>query len=238
MRIMKMLMIIFLLKISPANAAKDSLIACIDEHPPYQILGEQPKGLHIDALHKLSTLLAKNITFIQSPNFARCVALLERGEVNVIAGLNPTEERKRFAFFAPFKQADSLKVISKQEITIKSYDDFKNKIIGVSRGTLYFHRFDQDKELDKIEMQNDRIGLSLLQKQRIDLMMVSPALLEMFAKDIKNANLKISPITLEELRNKETFFGFSKKRTKEQALIIKKVTRAYHNGFFEVNNDE
>lgn len=241
MRIAKVLFILILFSLHTVEAKSTSLVACVDEHPPYQILGEKPTGLHIDALEKLAKLLEKEMQYVQSHNFARCVALLERGEVDVIAGLNPTLERKQFAFFAPFKEADSLIVISKEDITINNYDDFKNKIIGIARGALYFPRFDQDTELDKIEIQNDTIGLSLLKMRRIDLMMFSPAFLQMYNKEIENAKLKVSPISLKEMRDKETFFGFSKKIGLEHSLLKEKVTLAYKNGFFHrkpKNNNE
>lgn len=211
--------------------------ACIDDHPPYQILGDTPSGTHILALHKLAALLERNLTFIQSPNFARCVALLEKGEVDVIAALHPLPERKEFAFFAAFKPADALRVISKEGIQITSYDDFKDKIIGVSRGVRYFTRFDNDQSLKKIEIQNARIGFSLLEKKRIDLIMVSPAMLSTFSSEIDAANLKISPIALEELRSKETSFGFSKKNKLgiKEAKIKQKVNSAYQAGYFDLD---
>ncbi|TMN93488.1 hypothetical protein CWB72_02325 [Pseudoalteromonas phenolica] len=213
----------------PLKATAQVLTACIDDHPPYQVLGETPSGTHIDALRTLAKVLNKEIKFIQSPNFPRCVAFLESGEADVIAGLNPTEERQKFAFFAPFKKADALRVISKNGIMINTYNDFKNKLIGVSRGALYFPKFDKDVDLDKIEIQNVRIGFSLLLKDRIDLIMVSPAMLKTFSAEIEQANLIVSPIALEEMRNKETFFGISKmhKLKLKQTDILSKINQAY-----------
>ncbi len=211
------------------------LVACIDDHPPYQYVGPVPYGIHISALHKLSDVLEREIKFVQSPNFARCVALLKKGEVDVIAGLNPTPERSAFAFYAPFKSADALKVISKKDITIRNYDDFKGKIIGVARGSTYFPRFDNDDSLNKITIQNNRIGFSLLLKERIDFFMVSPVVLDTMSTEINAANLKVSPMSLAELRNKETFFGFSEqnKLNIEKDKLIDIVTTAYKNGRFK-----
>ncbi|WP_372765959.1 substrate-binding periplasmic protein [Pseudoalteromonas sp.] len=221
-----------------ANAHNNDILACIDDHPPYQVLGDPPSGIHITALHKLATLLDLNLTFLQSPNFARCVALLKRGDVDVIAALNPLPERQDFAFFAPFKPADALRVISKDGIQISTYNDFQDKIIGVSRGVRYFSRFDNDESLQKIDIQNVRIGFSLLLKNRIDLIMVSPAMINSFSKEIKEADLKVSPIALEEMRNKETFFGFSKlhKLEMKEADIKQKIYDAYQSGYFAHQN--
>ena len=217
-----------------SNVQSKELVACIDDHPPYQILAAKPHGIHISALEELAVVLDKQLKFIQSPNFARCIAMLKQGHVDVIAGLNQSTERKKFAFFAPFKTADALRVLSKEGITIKDYDDFHGKIIGVSRGTSYFPRFDNDDELKKITVQNVRIGFSLLLKDRIDLIMVSPANLETLSKEISNTGLKVSPITLEELRDKETAFGFSKahKLGLSNNEIVEKVEAAYKQGRF------
>jgi len=161
--------------------------------------------------------------------------MLKKGDVDVIAALGPTRERSEFAFFAPFKTADTLKVISKTGVSINSYRDFKDKIIGVERGSLYFPRFDKDSSLNKIPIKSSRIGFSLLLKDRIDLIMISPSMLDTFKDEIKNADLKVSPMALEELRNKKTFFGFSKlnKLKLSDENLINKVTTAYKKGAFK-----
>lgn len=217
-----------------AQAKHHEIVACIDDHPPYQILADKPSGTHIDALRALSHLLQKHLVFIESPNFARCLLMLERGTVDVIAGLNPTQERDAFAFYAPFKAADSLKVISKQGYVINTYEDFEGKVIGVPRGATYFERFDDDITLKKVSIQNNRIGFALLQKDRIDLMMTSPEMLAIFADEIKAAKLVVSPIELADLRRPQTYFGFSKRNKLGMSAeeLIKKVTDAYQRGAF------
>lgn len=216
------------------HAHNDQIVACIDDHPPYQYLGNKPYGTHITALEVLAEVLDKKLTFIQSPNFARCVAMLKKGDVDVVAGLNKTENRAKFALYAPFKAADALRVIAKENIIINTYEDFKGKIIGVARGSLYFPRFDSDDTLDKISVQNNRIGFSMLLKNRIDLIMLSPEILETFSEEVKRAKLKVSPMELEEARNNVTLFGFSKlnKLNISDDELINKVTTAYKNGAF------
>jgi polar amino acid transport system substrate-binding protein len=218
-----------------SNVQSNELVACIDDHPPYQIVAEKPYGTHISALEVLADLLEKQLKFIKSPNFARCVVLLKQGQVDVIAGLNRSKERDIFSFYAPFKAADDLRVLSKEGITIKTYDDFHGKIIGISRGTSYFPRFDTDNELMKIPIQSDPIGFSLLLKGRIDLIMVSPMMLNSLSKELDTSNLKVSPIKLSEMRNKETNFGFSKthKLGLSNQEIIDKVHTAYKQGLFK-----
>ena len=108
------LLFLSLLWASYSQAHDKNLVACIDDHPPYQYLSDKPHGIHISALEKLSNVLERHLKFEQSLNFARCVAMLKKGEVDIIAGLGKTEKRNKFAFYAPFKISDSLKVISKK----------------------------------------------------------------------------------------------------------------------------
>lgn len=105
---------------------------------------------HISQHSKYLQMYYKKTHIYKLPNFARCVALLKKGQVDVIAGLNPSPERDEFSFYAIFKAADELRVVSKEGITINDYSDFHGKIIGISRGASYFPRFDNNKKLKKL----------------------------------------------------------------------------------------
>jgi len=235
MHLLRACLILLLITTHFAKAQTQQIKACIDDHPPYQILEPTPSGIHVEALRVLADLLNKKIVFIKSPNFARCVAFLENGEVDVIAGLSPTSPRKNFAFFAPFKQADQLRVISKKRIKITKYEDLNGKIIGVARGESYFSRFDKDKSLDKISIQSARVGISLLLKDRIDILMVSPEKFASLSKEQDLSALWISPISLDKTRAKETSFGFSKKHNLDMPNeeLIRIVDKAYKAGAFK-----
>lgn len=218
-----------------ASANEKELVACIDDHPPYQYLGDPPYGTHVAALFILADVLDRELAFIQSPNFARCVALLRAGYVDVIAGLNKTEERGNFAFYAPFKLADKLTVITREGITVNTYEDFKGKIIGIPRGSSYFYKFDNDKTLNKVSIQSERVGLSLIVKERIDLILASPGVLSLHVKDITKNELAMSAIELDQHRSKVTYFGFSKKNTLQlsEQEITAAVKEAFENGVFK-----
>ncbi|ALO41169.1 substrate-binding periplasmic protein [Pseudoalteromonas phenolica] len=235
MHLVKACLILLLITTHFTQAQTQPIKACIDDHPPYQILEPTPSGIHIHALRVLANILDKEIIFVKSPNFARCVAFLKSGEVDVIAGLSPTTPRKQFAFFTPFKRADQLRVISKKQIKVTKYEDLYGKIIGVARGESYFPRFDKDTSLDKISIQNARVGFSLLLKDRIDILMVSPEKFASLSKEQDLSALWISPITLDKTRAKETSFGFSKKHNlnMSNAELIRIVDKAYKAGVFK-----
>jgi polar amino acid transport system substrate-binding protein len=217
-----------------SHAGESKLVACIDDHPPYQYLGDSPHGTHISALKVLAQVLEKQLTFIEAPNFVRCVAFLRTGYVDVIAGFNITKEREEFAFYAPFKFADKLTVITRKGMRVDKYSDFTGKIIGVPRGGNYFAKFDNDDTLNKVSIENERIGLSLLVKKRIDAMMANPEILDLHFEDITKSELETSPIELEKHRAEITYFGFSQKNKLKltQEKIISAVTLAFNSGAF------
>ena len=217
-----------------SQANDEELVACIDDHPPYQYQGNPPYGTHVDALKILAQVLDKKLAYIQSPNFARCVALLKAGYVDVVAGLNVTEERNEFAFYTPFKKADKLTAITKKGISIATYDDFKGKIIGIPRGSTYFAKFDNDETLNKVPIQNERVGFLLMAKGRIDLMLANPDVLLLHVQDITKSELKTSAIELDKHRAKETYFGFSNKNelNMTEHEITSAVQIAFEQGLF------
>ncbi|NMP31157.1 transporter substrate-binding domain-containing protein [Thalassotalea sp. M1531] len=220
------------LSVSTYSKSTD-LVACIDDHPPYQILADKPYGTHISALETLASALNKQLVFVKSPNFARCVALLKTGEVDVIAGLNRSKEREKFAFYAPFKVADERIVISTKDVFIEEYGDFQGKIIGVPRGTTYFNKFDNDKSLNKVSIHTIRTGLELLLKNRIDMIITSPYVIDSLLTDIKKAKLKITKLNLQNSDTDKTHFGFSKKNklNLSQEEIVSIATNAFEQSF-------
>jgi len=218
------------------EAKQKELVACVDEHPPYQYIAEVPYGKHITALEVLAEVLGKELTFVKSPNIARCLSFLNTGDVDVIAGLNITKKRKEFTFYAPFKSADEVTAISRKDITINDYNDFKGKIIGVPRGATYFAKFDNDNTLNKVAIQNEIVGLSMILKQRIDLILAHPGILNESNENNAYKALKASKIVLGEDFSKVTYFGFSirNKLNLSQEKITSLIKNAFEEGRFKL----
>lgn len=215
-------------------AKSDYIIACIDDYPPYQYLDSPPYGIHITALTKLAQTLNKQIQFIKSPNFARCVRFLKNGEVDVIAGLNKNKKREEFAFYAPYKIEEEHVVISKNASDISDYQNLKGKIIGVPRGTTYFRKFNEDTSLNKIPIQSIRIGIELIIRNRIDVIITSKLVANLLTDDIAKAHLKATVIERNDNKAKVSYFGFSKlnKLNLSQREIIDRTTQAFEQGKF------
>ncbi len=218
------------------KAKQNKLVACVDEHPPYQYIADVPYGKHITALEILAEVLGKQLTFVKSPNIARCLSFLNAGHVDVIAGLNITKQRQEFTFYAPFKLADELSAISRKDVIINDYNDFKGKIIGVPRGAVYYDKFDNDLSLNKVAIQNEIVGLSMILKNRIDLILAGPDILNTDPDNKGYKKLKASKINLGEDFANVTYFGFSIRNNlaMSQEEITSLVKEAFEQGRFKL----
>lgn len=218
-----------------SNAAP-TITACIDEHPPYQLLTEPPSGIHIEALKVLAQQLDRQLIMVESPNFARCVALLKLGRVDVIAGLNKNPERQKFAFYAPYKLEEELVLISKQGVSHNQLDSLSKKIIGVPRGTTYFAKFDNNNRLTKIAIPSVKAGIELVIKDRIDLIITSQLVAKNLIEQTDAAKLKVSVIPREDKEDNLSYFGFSKRNNLglTQQQVISVTTDAFNQGLFAI----
>lgn len=210
--------------------------ACIDEHPPYQYLTDPPTGIHVEALKILAEKLGKQLIMLESPNFARCVALLKSGQVDVIAGLNKSRERQEFAFYAPYKYEEELVLISKQTNVHQHVASLSGKIIGVPRGTTYFEKFDNNKNLTKIAIPSVKAGIELVIKDRIDIIITSKLVAASLIEQTDAAKLHVSVIPREDKENNLSYFGFSKlnKLNLSQQQIVSITTDAFNQGLFNI----
>lgn len=234
--ILKNLLAFLSLFLIPLCFAKSGYIyACIDDYPPYQYIGPSPYGIHISALKILAHTLNKKIRFVESPNIARCVRMLKNGKVDVIAGLNISEKRAEFAFYAPYKLEEEHVFISNKSVEVNGYQSLQGKIIGVPRGTSYFKKFDEDSSLKKIAIQNVRVGIELIVKQRIDVIITSMAVAKKLITNANNTQLKTTVIDRDDKNDRMSYFGFSKlnKLNLSKNEIIYQTTQAFEQGKFK-----
>ena len=226
----------FILSIAPnSHAYNENIITCIDHYPPYQVLGKVPHGSHITALTRLAKVLKKQLVFIEATNFARCVKMLEVGKIDVIVGLNKNTKRDQFAFYAPYKIEDDHVFISAKTNVIYNYVDLKGKIIGVPRGTTYFEKFDNDRTLTKISIQNVNNGIQLLLKKRIDVIITSTFSADLLLTERERRHLITTTIKRKHYKRYKSFFGFSKKNRLKLTTkkIIALTTAAFEQGIFK-----
>lgn len=187
---------------------------CVDHYPPFQVLSAdaEPIGENIAALRLMAKLLEHDLSFETSPNFARCLHMLEGGRVDVVAGLIDKPERHTYSYFLPFRPDSRYVFISLKGFrAIKDYDGLVDASIGVSRETQYFERFDSDQRLRKV-MTNDMISATnMLLRSRFDILILPKVVLPSLKKHYPEfeQKLMVHPYTYEEIR--PIYFGVSRK---------------------------
>lgn len=219
--------------ISPSK----KLTTCMDHYPPYQYTTGIPTGIHVDSMKKLAELFNRELIILKSPNFARCLAMLKAGKVDVIAGTIKSSQREKYAFFAPYRKIDKLILVSKKQDLIMPFTGFSNKIIGIPRGTNYYAKFDNDNTLIKIEIPSVEAGIKLVEKGRIDGLLTSNLVLEVLINESQTSTLQFTEIQREDRNKMHSYFAFSKKNTLgiPQSEIVAIVTAAFQHDVFKAH---
>ncbi|ALS97227.1 hypothetical protein AT746_02320 [Lacimicrobium alkaliphilum] len=189
-----------------------TLIACLDEFPPYQILETPPKGEHVAALHQLADELDMKLKFVTEPNFPHCMKRLEKGTADVIAGILDRKDRRHFLHLLPMRIDTSYIFATRADARpIQRYADLNDRLIAVSEGVNYFDKFDQDNNLKKIAVNDVHLAYKLLLAGRVDTVISSMETLTSIlasTPELKK-DIKAQPYTRQ--LNRTVYFGLSRK---------------------------
>lgn len=155
--------------------AKQTILVGVDHAPPYSRVEDDgsSSGLILDLINALPSASEFIVQPVACP-FSRCVRMLSQGEIDVMGGLIDTKERGRVMAFVkpPYMVLQSSFVFYKRAdkpLHVVSYDDLYNKRIAVMRSAAYFPRFDEDRDLNKVIVNSEKIAIDLLLKDRVDL---------------------------------------------------------------------
>ncbi|WMN58973.1 transporter substrate-binding domain-containing protein [Pseudoalteromonas xiamenensis] len=170
----RIVLLSLLLFIAP-SFAKSTILVGVDHAPPYSRIDDDGniQGLILDILYALPQSAEYDIQPIACP-FSRCVRMLSQGEIDIMGGLINTKERQKIMSFVepPYMVLQSSFVFYKRadsELVVENYDDLYNKRIAVMRGGVFFPRFDEDRELNKVSVNTEKVAIDLLLKNRVDL---------------------------------------------------------------------
>ena len=195
-------------------AQASTIKVCIDHYPPLQILSEQPKGESIAALKELAKLLGHKLEFIPGPNFARCLRMLELGQVDVLAGLVDDPSRHNFAHFVPYQADDGYIFVSRIDSPdIVNFDDLSKHLVGITKNTKYFKQLETEQAIKKVLIKDIASGLKMLLRKRIDVIVTSKTILQSTQNELGDididSKIKINPYRYHTQRN--LCFALSKK---------------------------
>ncbi|MEK0161794.1 transporter substrate-binding domain-containing protein [Pseudoalteromonas piscicida] len=149
----------------------------VDHAPPYSIIKDngEVQGLILDILETVQAQVGVNyqINTIPCP-FSRCMRMIAQGEVDVMGGLIRTPQREKLINFvepAYMALTSSFVFYAKQDsdIRVEQYTDLYTKRIAVVRGGVFYPRFDEDRQLNKVPVFSEQVAFDLLLKGRVDL---------------------------------------------------------------------
>lgn len=204
--------------------ANERLVVAVDHAPPYSYtLGEtRPRGLLIDIMMRISKQLNISLQLTPCP-VSRCVQLIKAGQADIGGAFIKTPERARdMVFLEPAYMVLSSPFVfyaqTELDITVNNYQDLYGKRIGVVRGAAHFARFDNDKALNKVAVQSERIAMDLLLKGRLDVVIAVEQTADHSLSVLNQPTHRLKKLNY---RHDEPILGFAvaSKRSENQKLI-------------------
>lgn len=146
---------------------------CANEPVIRAAVAEEFKGgLQSQYLKYIANQLGMEMRITTMP-FARRIREVQKGNADIIVGLDYTQKRAtELIFIYPAYEKLSFRFFALNSRTsdIKSYADLTGKIIGVIREAKYYAGFEQDKSLKKYDLNSLDSGINMLLHGRIDLL--------------------------------------------------------------------
>lgn len=158
---------------SMAIADKKELKIAIFIEPPFtHLVDNKLVGEHIEIAKLLAISIGLKPVFIRCP-FARCLAMAQHGQADMIIGIRKSPEREKDLIFLnpPYMiQHYPLRffVLSSKKVIINHFDDLNKLSIGTLRGGSYFELFDNSKSFTKVEVTSREQLVQMLLRDRID----------------------------------------------------------------------
>ncbi|CAN7464427.1 transporter substrate-binding domain-containing protein [Aquipseudomonas alcaligenes] len=202
----------FLILLLPVLAQADTLRVDLRDRPPemWSIDG-RPTGPLVKVLEVAAERAGLQLEWRYAP-FARSLADLREGRIDVAPRVLPDPERDHYLHYLPSIGTQDKQILFTIRPTqrVERYEDLAPLRIGVKRSTLYFPRFDADKALHKQPAVDDDILVRMFRAGRIDTI----AVLDKAAIDTAFENIRFSDYTYAGLREPirvENRFAVSKK---------------------------
>ncbi|SEA11178.1 substrate-binding periplasmic protein [Alkalimonas amylolytica] len=160
------------------SAAKPQLEWCLDDLPSYHAYPAEgmPYGPTVDFMLELARRAGFELTFSPNTPFARCLRLMEQGEVDLMVRLNTSEQREKVMYMLPYALArPEVLIIRQQQQDITSIAELNRLHLMVVRGYTYNHQtlnviagHPHSTVIDSVET-----GLKMLQMHRADAMVTT-----------------------------------------------------------------
>lgn len=155
-----------------ATESNTTLTFATDNSPPYAFEQDgQAEGIYVEIVKALLNNSGVRPEVIFCP-WARCMQLVENGEVDMIAGVVKTPQRQqKFTFIEPAFYTSTSPFgfyYLQPQNNIVDADDLKRMTIGKLRGSVHYPAFDQADDINTVAAIDVPSLIALLQRGRID----------------------------------------------------------------------
>ncbi|WP_300356894.1 transporter substrate-binding domain-containing protein [Fusobacterium sp.] len=175
-KVLLVLTVLFVVLLGGCGSSKNEKVIRIGgnaEYKPYEYLeGNKVTGFSIDVVFKIFENLGYKIEYTNM-SFEGLIPALETGKVDVLTGLTPTDERKKFVDFSEKYYVGRQIAIANKSNPIEKVEDLKNKKIGVQLGTLQETLAKQIEGADVILYNSFTGAIMDLNSQKIDAIIIS-----------------------------------------------------------------
>lgn len=166
------------------------------DNPPFEFLENgKPAGFNIDLIRAVAEVMGYDLDIRLGP-WGEARQSLEQGNIDMLAGMYDTMERRKLVDFSIPHTMVSTGIVVRQDSPIRSFDDLRDKeIIVQERGVLHDILI-KEGLASRIVAVADRVdGLRLLSSGKHDCFLMSSRLqAEYFIKTLKLNNLKVIKI--------------------------------------------
>jgi len=203
-----------------AKAVELNIKVGFSHFPPWQIArkGELVGGIDKHVLKALSDELAAHHDIHLTAEFyycplKRCLAMMQNGQLDMKTGLMRRPEREWYVYFItpPYQRyiRKALYIHKEHPSDVTSYNAMKMLSIGVTRASANFPQFDQDKMIEKIEVNGTLNGLKMLSAKRFDAFLGSELVTDYFIHKGRLEN-EIRKASFKYQKENPGYFGIAK----------------------------
>lgn len=177
-KILTLLTSIIILQTSSSAIFAQEVIVPGDHYPPWRVIQTENRysGINVEITGYLLEKLNLKGRHVYRP-WKRCLSMMKSGAADLLPGLLKNEERASYMTFLepPYKtkSTKAFYVLKGNSGTIKSYQDLSGKTIGVSLGSKFFPKFDNDTSLKKDFTQSEDKNFKKLLGNRVDAIIVT-----------------------------------------------------------------
>lgn len=183
------------------------------DYPPFEYVdtakGEEIIGFDIDLANAIAEKLGYEVQ-VKDIDFSGLIPALETGQVDfVLAGMTPTEERKKNVDFSDIYYTANHLIVSKSDSNLTSLEDLNGKTVGVQLASIQEGKAEEIAETVDIKIENRNRIPELIQEikaGRFDAAIIEDTVMKGYFKN----NPDLAGFVLEEDEEEGSAMAFPK----------------------------